>query len=143
MNKTKNIKIEDENKEIKKIEKERDLNRAIRSIRRIKRKEWEKEKEKYEKIKEKGEIKSDMKYIEIKELRGVRCCKQCGCIRNRDTAAALNILHIYRYQCEHLSTSSNKSVTEVGSIAITQLCYQVTLRPDRFAYPTKQSQRPQ
>ena len=80
-----------------------------------------------------------MKYIEIKKLRGVRCCKQCGCIRNRDTAAALNILHIYRYQCEHPSTCNNKSVTEVGSIAITQLCYQVTLRPD----PTKQPQRPQ
>ena len=83
-----------------------------------------------------------MKYIEIKDLINTVCrsyaviryCKHCGCIRNRDTAA-LNILHI--------DINVNLYLQLVIKVGTTQPCYQVTLCPERFAYPTKQSQQPQ
>ena len=73
---------------------------------RLKKEDYQEEKNKQKTIKETNK-ETNIKFV-CQELRGVRCCKQCGRFWNRDTAASLNILEIFKFMCENGGTRPDR-----------------------------------
>jgi len=67
-------------------------------VKRMTKEDWTREQEEGKEEKKGGKKKDER--FGYREVRGVRCCKQCGSVWNRDTAAALNILAIYKAMVE-------------------------------------------